>query len=95
LLRRGGDGAYDIRVTPYVPINPVTLVCPQCGATAGQACKILIGELGPTHIERILAAATKDVAAKEELGKNTHYAEKRERKLKKLLERISNAEGRT
>jgi hypothetical protein len=79
---------------PYIPISPVTLVCPECGARAGQACRIIRGELG-THLERIVAAETKDVEAREKLGNCTQYARVKERKLKRLMERLSKAEGRT
>ena len=54
---------------PYIPINPVSLVCPRCSAKAGQACHVLKSELQVVHVERIKAAAVKDVAAKNALGK--------------------------
>ena len=58
------------KIPEYIPINPMTLVCPRCGAKATQACTILKGEAKlkgetePVHIARIKAAATKDVARK-------------------------------
>jgi len=51
------------------------------------------GERAEFHVERVLAAATYDVAARKELGKSTHYARAKERRLKNLLERISKREG--
>jgi len=79
--------------TPYVPVSPVKLVCPQCGAATGKACKGSRGDRAEFHVERVLAAATYDVAARKELGKSTHYARAKERRLKNLLERISKREG--
>ena len=78
---------------PYIPVNPVSLVCPQCGAMAGKACKMLRGELRSIHVEWIAVAAEKDVAARKALSANTHYAKDKKRKLKKLLERISSKRG--
>ena len=49
---------------PYIPINPVTLDCPQCAAKAGQACDMVKGEIELIHVKRIKAAAIKDAAAK-------------------------------
>ena len=63
-------------VTRYVPINPVAVVFPQCGARTGKACKMSRRDLAESHIERLVAAATKDIVARKELGKNTHYAER-------------------
>jgi len=48
---------------------------------------MLRGELRSIHVERIAAAAEKDVAARKALSANTHYAKDKKRKLKKLLER--------
>ena len=80
--------AYDCRVAkvPYIPISPVTLVCPQCGAKAGKACMIESG-LELIHVERVRAPAAKDVA-KKKLSENSPYAKDRERRLQKLLERL-------
>ena len=50
--------------TPYIPINPLTLDCPQCAAKAGQVCDMLKGEIEVIHVKRIKAAAIKDVAVK-------------------------------
>ena len=47
-----------------IPISPMTLVCPKCGAKAGRACTILRGEVDLLHVERISAAGKKDIAAK-------------------------------
>ena len=53
---------------PFIPINPVSLICPQCGAQPGKVCDILEGEIELVHVERIKAAAAKDVAAKRPLA---------------------------
>jgi hypothetical protein len=55
-------------------LAPVAVVCPQCGARAGKACKMSRRDLAESHIERLVAAATKDIAARRELGKSTQYA---------------------
>jgi hypothetical protein len=70
------------------PINPVTFVCPQCGAKAGKACKTESGGIELIHVERVRAPAAKDVAAKKKLSENSPYARDRERRLQKLLERL-------
>jgi hypothetical protein len=59
------------RVTkiPYIPIDPVSLICPQCGTKPGQACDMLKGEVELVHVKRIRAAAINDVAAKKALRK--------------------------
>jgi hypothetical protein len=72
-------------MTTYVATNPVTLSCGQCGAGVGQACRMSRGNLAKSHIERILAAATKDVAAKKKLGTSAHYSQEWERGLKRLM----------
>ena len=74
---------------PYIPISPVTLVCPQCGAKAGKACKMLRGEIELIHVERIFAAAASDIVAKKELSENTPYGKSAKRKLKKVLNHIA------
>ena len=50
--------------TPYIPINPLTLDCPQCAAKVGHACDMLKGEIELIHVKRIKAAAIEDAAAK-------------------------------
>jgi hypothetical protein len=52
------------KLPDYIPISPVTLVCPRCKAKPGRACDLLDGEVEIVHIERIAAAAKGDVAAK-------------------------------
>jgi len=52
------------KLPEYIPISPTTLACPKCGAKAEQACPMLRGEVELFHVERIRAAAQKDVAAK-------------------------------
>jgi hypothetical protein len=43
----------------------MALGCPLCGAKPGQVCETKLGiELEAIHLERIKAAARKDVAAK-------------------------------
>ena len=53
-----------VKLPEYIPISPMTLVCPKCGARVEQACTMLRGEVELLHVERIGAAAQKDVAAK-------------------------------
>jgi hypothetical protein len=48
----------------YIPISPMTLTCPRCKAAPGVACQKLRDEVELIHIERIEAAAEKDLAAK-------------------------------
>ena len=55
-------------MTIYVATNPVTLGCGQCGARVGEACKMSPEDFAKSHIERILAAATKEVAARKKLA---------------------------
>ena len=39
------------------PTNPMTLVCPQCGAKPGQVCMVLEGQMEVIHSARIEAAS--------------------------------------
>lgn len=39
------------------PTNPMTLICPRCGAEPGQVCTIFEGQMVVVHVERIEAAA--------------------------------------
>ena len=39
------------------PTNPMTLICPQCGAKPGQVCIVLEGQMEVIHSARIEAAA--------------------------------------
>ena len=78
-------------MTTYVATNPVTLGCGQCGARVGEACKMSPGDFAQSHIERVLAAATKEVAARKKRGTSAHYAQEQERGLKRLLGRLSQA----
>jgi hypothetical protein len=48
--------------TKYIAVSPMTLNCPRCGAIAGQVCEMLHGEVEVVHVERIVAAASKDDA---------------------------------
>ena len=40
------------------PTNPMTVICPQCGAELGQVCIIFEGQMEIIHIARLEAAAT-------------------------------------
>ena len=52
-------------VPEYLPISPVTLVCPECNAKPGKDCIPLPGGLvGIVHVSRIKAAAKLDSANK-------------------------------
>jgi hypothetical protein len=53
-----------VPVIPYIPISPIALSCPECGAEAGQPCNLLKGEVELVHVNRIRVAAGADVAAK-------------------------------
>jgi len=54
---------------PYIPISPVNLVCPKCGARQGQACDILKSEIEVVHVARIKTAAGMDVAVRSHITK--------------------------
>jgi hypothetical protein len=41
----------------YRPTNPMTLICPRCGAKLGQVCIVLEGQMEVIHSARIEAAA--------------------------------------
>ncbi len=56
------------KLPEYIKISPLALVCPRCHAAARQVCDLLDGEVELVHVERIAAAATKDVAARRRLG---------------------------
>jgi hypothetical protein len=48
-------------VPEYLPISPVTLVCPECTAKPGKDCIPLPGGVvGIVHVSRIMAAAKLD-----------------------------------
>src|SRR6266849_4353382 len=44
------------RTIVHRPTNPMTLVCPQCGAKPGQVCVVLEGQMEVIHSARIEAA---------------------------------------
>jgi len=44
------------KIPEDLPISPITLACPRCGAKPGQACQGIDG-LEMIHLERIEAAA--------------------------------------
>jgi hypothetical protein len=53
-----------LRSIPILPISPITLVCPLCGAIPGKVCHTLSGvELEIIHVARVEAAAYADAAA--------------------------------
>ena len=37
----------------YLPVNPVSQVCPKCGAKPGKACDMLTDRMALIHIERL------------------------------------------
>jgi hypothetical protein len=39
------------------PTNPMTLICPRCGAEPGQVCIIFKGQMEIVHVARLEAAA--------------------------------------
>jgi hypothetical protein len=39
------------------PTNPMTLICPRCGAAPGQVCIILKDQMEIVHVARLEAAA--------------------------------------
>jgi hypothetical protein len=41
------------------PTNPMTLICPRCGAKPGKVCIVFEGEMEVVHVERIEAAAAR------------------------------------
>src|SRR5258705_9443667 len=45
------------RTIVHHPTNPMTLICPQCGAKSGQVCIVLEGQMEVIHSARIEAAA--------------------------------------
>ena len=48
-----------------LPISPLTLTCPFCGAKPRKVCETISGgELEIVHVARIKTAAAMDVAAK-------------------------------
>jgi hypothetical protein len=50
-------------IPKYLPISPVTLVCPECDAKPGKACGTSSGaRLEFVHVARIKAAAKLDHA---------------------------------
>ena len=52
-------------IPEYLPISPMTLVCPLCNAKPNVVCETAAGgELELVHVARIKAAAKLDVAAR-------------------------------
>lgn len=47
-----------------LPISPMTILCPLCKAVPGVPCEALQDKFELIHVERIEAAAEKDLAAK-------------------------------
>ena len=62
------EECYTLKMQPEsakpLATSPMTLNCPRCGATAGQVCEMLHGEVEVVHVARIVAAVSKDDAAK-------------------------------
>ncbi len=54
------------KLPDFIPISPMTLTCPRCSAKPRQACVMCKGQFEAIHVERVEAAALKDVAAKKE-----------------------------
>jgi len=48
--------------------SPMTLVCPRCHAVSGQVCEVIAGSLELVHVERIAAAAEKDLEERRRLS---------------------------
>jgi hypothetical protein len=45
----------------YLPVNPVSQVCPKCGAKPGKACDMLTDRMALIHIERLKAPSRSKV----------------------------------
>jgi hypothetical protein len=57
-------------VPEHVTISPMTVACPRCKAGPGKVCEVLLDrDLEIIHVERIMAAAAMDVAAKDRLAR--------------------------
>ncbi len=44
----------------FILVDPVTLICPRCGAKPGIVCDMLKDQIEIVHIERIKAAGADD-----------------------------------
>jgi len=52
-------------IPEYLPISPMTLRCPFCGAKSGKDCETFSKvRLGVVHMARVKAAAKMDEASK-------------------------------
>jgi hypothetical protein len=58
------------KLPEHIATSPMTLACPRCHAIAGKACEAVARGFEVVHVERIAAAAAKDVAAKRKLNTN-------------------------
>jgi hypothetical protein len=47
-------------IPEVLPVSPVSLPCPQCGAKPGRDCETTAGGFSAIHIARIKAAARAD-----------------------------------
>ena len=45
----------------YLLVNPVSQVCPKCGAKPGKACDMLTDRMALIHIERLKAPSRSKV----------------------------------
>jgi hypothetical protein len=59
------------KLPDYIPISPMTLVCPRCQAKPRQACVMYKDQFEAIHMERVEAAVLKDVVAKKERLRRT------------------------
>ena len=48
-------------IPKFLPVSPLSLVCPHCGANPGKDCISDSGAFSVVHIARIQAAAAQDI----------------------------------
>jgi hypothetical protein len=54
-----------------IQVNPISLVCPFCGAKPGYTCETALGDrLEVVHVARIKAAVERDAAMKAAIRKD-------------------------
>ena len=51
-------------IPEVLPISPISLDCPLCGAKPGHDCETTSGGLSAVHLDRIKAAALADKSSK-------------------------------
>ncbi len=76
-----------IKCPAVLPIDPVTLRCPFCGAERDKDCSTSKGGFAVLHVARIHAAAAQD-AALADLKKRAEEARRRLEKLRRKAERL-------